>query len=122
MDFFKRFKRENTKIDPQLENYNMTDEMMKVNRCLYDFLKAHAEERINVGGRLYFIPGPKFTLVDTYELANISRGTLLVYYIKLNKFALTDDGIEVWDKFLKDDIVKMAGSVYEEKYISNYYS
>jgi len=122
MSFFKRFKRENTKIDPQLENYNMTDEMMKVNRCLYDFLKIHVEERVNVGGRFYFIPDPKFTLADTYELANISRGTLLVYYIKLNKFALTDDGIEVWDKFLKDDIVKMVGSIYEEKYIRNYYS
>jgi hypothetical protein len=116
------FKRKNTKIDPQLESYEMTSEMMKVNRCLYDFLKAHVGERVNVDGRLYFIPDPKFTLADTYELANASSGTVLVYYVKLNKFAVTDDGIEVWDKFLKDDIVKMIGSVYEEKYINNYYS
>lgn len=122
MSFFKLFKRENTKIDPQLENYNMTAEMMKVNRCLYDFLKAHVDERVNVNGHLYFISDPKFTLAGTYELANASRGTLLVYYVKLNKFALTDDGIEAWDKFFKADIVKMAGSIYEEKYINNYYS
>lgn len=116
------FKRENTKIDPQLENCNMTFEMMKTNRCLYDFLKAHVDEWTNINGRLYFIPDPKFTLTDRYELLNASHGILLIYYIKLNKFAVTGIGIEVWDKFLKDDLVKMVGSVYEEKYINNYYS
>ena len=116
------FKRKNTKIDPQLESHEMTSEMMKVNRYLYDFLKAHIGERVNVDGRLYFIPDSKFTLADTYELANFKHKTLLVYYVKLNKFAVTDNGVEVWDKFLKDGIVKMVGSIYEEKYINNYYS
>lgn len=116
------FKENITKMDSQLEGYKMSSEMMEVNRCLYDFLKAHVNEQINVDDRLYFISDLKFTLAGTYELANASRGTLLVYYVKLNKFALTDDGIEAWDKFFKADIVKMAGSIYEEKYINNYYS
>jgi len=100
----------------------MTPEMMKTNRCLYDFLKAHAGEQVNVDGRFYFISDAKFTLADTYELANVKYGILLVYYIKLNKFALIDDDVEVWDKFLKADLAKMVRSIYEERYINNYYS
>lgn len=118
------FKKKITKVDAQIKNYEMTlFEVMKANnRCLYDFIKAHVGKRVNVGGRFYFIPDPKFTLADTYELTDIKWETLLVYYIKLNKFVITDNGIKVWDKFLKADLAKMAGNIYEEKYISNYYS